>query len=297
MNPIGEFKRVNKTTSFLTITITVLLIATMSATMLISVDFDLRQINWFDFSSSLFNWLIARVTYYSVGTQIGDGEEQIKLLSSTINRYRNIIYKKKINKEFRAKIEKHNRIAKCSAYMDYVDNKLSSVKNKKRLMYWNEIKIDLMNLMPLLESDKMSEYKGKINIDTIRVKYDKLEFANIFSFGTSIRRVGEKYEFNAGLEGITRSYVQFMVTALTSFLNASLVVLEYGFTVLALYMFVFKIIMFGLGAYQGIKVGKEVILESKYAVMLNLADRTKEIITELEKEMNVALDDGLPVEA
>jgi hypothetical protein len=31
--------------------------------------------------------------------------------------------------------------------------------------------------------------------------------------------------------------------------------------------------------------------------MLNLADRTKEIITELEKELNVVLDDGLPSEA
>jgi hypothetical protein len=181
--------------------------------------------------------------------------------------------------------------------MDYVDNKLSSIKNKKKLMYWNEKKMDLMNLMPLLENDKIDEYKGKINIDTIRIKYDKLEFSNIFSFGTTIRRVGEKYEFNPALEGLSKSYLQFFVTALTSFLNASLVVLEYGFTVLALYMFVFKIIMFGLGAYQGIKVGKEVIVENKYAVMLNLADRTKEIITELEKELNVVLDDGLPSEA
>jgi hypothetical protein len=50
--------------------------------------------------------------------------------------------------------------------------------------------------------------------------------------------------------------------------------------------------MFMLGANYGIKVGKEVVLESKYIVMLNLADRTKEIITELEKELGVVLDDG-----
>lgn len=294
---MNEFRRVNKTTSFLTIVITLFLIATMGVTMLVSVDFDISQINWFDFTSSIFNWLVARVTYYNVGTQIGDGEEQIKLLSSTINRYRNIIYKKKINKEFRDKIEKHNRVAKCSAYMDFVDNKLSTVKDKKKLMYWNAIKIDLMTLLPLLETDKLEEYDGKINIDTVRVKYDKLEFANIFAYGTASQKIGEKYYFDPVLSGVARSYAQFIVTIVVSFLNASLVVLNYGFSVLALYMFVFKIIMFALGAYQGIKVGKEVILEIKYAVMLNLADRTKEILTELEKENNIVLDDGQPVEA
>jgi hypothetical protein len=294
---MNEFKRVNKTTSFLTITITLFLIATMGVTMLISVDFDITQINWFDFVSSTFNWLIARMTYYNVGTQIGDGEEQIKLLSSTINRYRNIIYKKKINKEFRDKIEKHNRVSKCSAYMDFVDNKLSTVKNKKKLMYWNSVKMNLMTLLPLLEADKLEEYTGNINIDTVKVKYDKLEFANIFAYGSASHRVGEKYYFNPALAGVTRSYAQFIVTLVASFLNASLVVLSYGFSVLALYMFVFKIIMFALGAYQGIKVGKEVILEVKYSVMLNLADRTKEILTELEKENNITLDDGQPVEA
>jgi hypothetical protein len=287
-----DFDRVGKTTKLLTSIFTFLIIAIMFVTMLATVDFNITKINWFDFTFSIFNYLIARIIYFPVGMEIAEKEENIILLSTTINRYRNIIYKKKINKEFREKIEKYNKIAKASAYIDLIDNKLSTVRNTKKLMYWNDLKVKMIELMPYLEKGDLTDYKGSINIDSVKIKYDKLEFGNIFSFGIAIRRVGEKYEFNSNIEGVNRSYIQFIFTTVISFLNASLVVLQYGFTVLSLYMFFYKIIMFMLGASYGIKIGKEVILESKYIVMLNLADRTKEIITELEKEMGVVLDDG-----
>jgi hypothetical protein len=287
-----DFDKVGKTTRLLTGIFTFLVIAIMFVTMLANVDFNISQINWFDFTFSLFNYVAARVIYFPVGIEIANKEESISLLSTTINRYRNIIYKKKINKEFREKIEKYNKIAKANAYIDLIDNKLSAVKNKQKLLYWNDLKVKMLELMPFLEKGDLTGYKGSINIDSVRIKYDKLEFGNIFSFGVAIRKIGEKYEFNAGAEGVNRSYIEFIFTALISFLNASLVVLQYGFTILSLYMFFYKIIMFMLGANYGIKIGKEVILESKYVVMLNLADRTKEILTELEKELNTVLDDG-----
>jgi hypothetical protein len=288
---MNELKRVNKTTSFLTITLTSFLFGLMFVTMLMSVNFDITQINWFDFGFAVMNWIVARSIYFPVGIDIGNGEEKIQLMVGSVNRYRNIIYKNKINKEFREKIEKHNKIAKCSAYMDFVDNKLSTVKNAKQLLKWNEIKIDLLELMPLLEKNKMADYKGKINLDTLKIKYDKLEFANIFSFGEVVRRLGEKYTFNAGREGLSRSAMPFFVTMVTSFFNASIVVMSYGFTWLSVYMFVHKIAMFSLGAFNGVKLGKEVILEDKYAVLLNITDRTKEIITELEKELGKPLEE------
>jgi hypothetical protein len=287
-----EFEKISKTTRLLTGLFTFLIIVIMFTTMLATVDFDVSQINWFDFTFSIFNYVSARMIYFPVGMEMANKEENITLLSATINRYRNIIYKKKINKEFREKIEKYNKIAKASAYIDFIDNKLSTVKNKRKLLKWNDLKVKMLELMPFLEKDNLEGYSGVINIDSIKIKYDKLEFGNIFSFGIAIRKIGEKYEFNAGVEGVNRSYIQFIFTALISFLNASLVVLQYGFTILSLYMFFYKIIMFMLGANYGIKVGKEVVLESKYIVMLNLADRTKEIITELEKELGVVLDDG-----
>jgi hypothetical protein len=288
---MNELKRVNKTTSFLTITLTSFLFGLMFVTMLMSVNFDITQINWFDFGFAVMNWIVARTIYFPVGMDIGNGEEKIQLMVGSVNRYRNIIYKNKINKEFREKIEKHNKIAKCSAYMDFVDNKLSTTKNAKQLLKWNEIKVDLLELMPLLEKDKMLEYKGKINLDTLKIKYDKLEFANIFSFGEVVRRLGEKYTFNASREGLSRTTMPFLVTMITSFFNASIVVMNYGFTWLSLYMFAHKVVMFSLGAFNGVKMGKEVILEDKYAVLLNITDRTKEIITELEKELGKPLEE------
>jgi len=287
----NEFRRVNRTTSFLTITLTIFFLGMMTVTMLMTVNFDVSNIQWFDFIFSLMNWIIARTIYFPVGTDIGNGEQQIILLSNTINKYRNIIYKHKINKQFREKLDKYNLIAKCSSYMDFIDNKLTTTKNKKQFERFNQIKQELLILMPLIENDKMQEYKGFVNLDIVKINYDKLEFANIFSFGEVKRQLGERYTFNASTEGISRSTMPFLFTSFASFFNASIVVMSYGFTVLSIYMFAFKIIMFALGAFDGIKLGKEVILQTKYAVMLNLADRTKEIITELEEDMKVILDE------
>jgi hypothetical protein len=103
--------------------------------------------------------------------------------------------------------------------------------------------------------------------------------------------LGEKYTFDAGREGLSRSTMPFLVTMITSFFNASIVVMSYGFTWLSVYMFAHKVVMFSLGAFNGVKLGKEVILEDKYAVLLNITDRTKEIMTELEKELGKPLEE------
>jgi hypothetical protein len=263
----------------------------MGVTMLMSVDFDITQINWFDFMYSLFNWVAGRVVYFPAGTEMGNSDDNVLLMVNTINRYRNIIYKKKINKEFREKIDKYNRISKCNAYMDYVDTQLNSAKPKV-VAKFSDIKLDLQDLIAHLQKDTLKDYKGKINIDSIPVKYDKLDFANIFAFGNATNTRINKYEFSPQAEGIRRSWFVFLFTAVISFFNAAVVVQEYGFTFLTLYMFLFKVVMFGLGCWNGLQLGYQVITENKYAVMLNLADRAKEILTEIETEKNVVLDDG-----
>jgi hypothetical protein len=286
-----KIRAISPTTGIVTILLTFVLIFVMGVTMLMSVDFDVQQINWFDFSYSLFNWVAGRVVYFPAGNEMGNADDSVQLMVNTINRYRNIIYKKKINKEFREKIDKHNRIAKCNAYMDYVDEKLNSAKPRIVEKY-TDIKLDLQELISHLEKNTLKDYKGKINIDSINIKYDKLEFSNIFAYGNATNTRIKKYEFSPQSEGLRRSWFQFLFTAVISFFNAAVVVQQYGFTLLTLYMFAFKVVMFGLGCYNGIQLGYQVIVENKYAVMLNLADRAKEILTEIEKDHNIILDDG-----
>jgi hypothetical protein len=287
----GKIRAISPQTGTMTILLTVLLVLVMGVTMLMSVDFNVAEVNWFDFLYSIFNWIAGRVLYFPAGNEIGNTDENVNLMVNTINRYRNIIYKKKINKEFREKIDKYNRISKCNAYMDHVDRKMNTAKRKVVEKY-TKIKLDLQELLAHIQNDTIKEYKGKINIDSIRIEYDKLEFANIFAFGNGVNSRTKKYEFSPQAEGVRRSWFQFIFTAFISFFNAAIVVQQYGFTLLTLYMFIFKVVMFGLGCYNGLRLGYEVIVEDKYAVMLNLADRAKEILTEIEKEQNIILDDG-----
>jgi hypothetical protein len=288
----NKIRAINPTTQIVTILLTVALIAVMGVTMLMSVDFNINEVNWFDFSYSIFNWVAGRVVYFPAGTEMGDADENVQLMVNTINRYRNIIYKKKINKEFREKLDKYNRISKCNAFMDYVDVKLNTAK-PKIVAKFSDVKIDLQELIQHIQNDTIKDYKGKINIDSIKIKYDKLDFSNIFAFGNATNTRINKYEFSPQSEGIRRSWFQFLFTAVISFFNAAIVVQQYGFTILTLYMFVFKLVMFGLGCWHGLRLGYQVIVDNKYAVMLNLADKAKEIITEIEKEQNIILDDGL----
>ena len=81
----------------MTILLTVLLVLVMGVTMLMSVDFNVAEVNWFDFLYSVFNWIAGRVLYFPAGNEIGNTDENVNLMVNTINRYRNIIYKKKIN--------------------------------------------------------------------------------------------------------------------------------------------------------------------------------------------------------
>jgi hypothetical protein len=286
-----KIRAISPQTGIVTGLLTFVLIFVMGVTMLMSVDFDIEQINWFDFMYSIFNWVAGRIVYFPAGTEMGSADDNVMLMVNTINRYRNIIYKKKINKEFREKIDKYNRISKCNAYMDYVDTQLNTAK-PKIVAKFTDIKLDLQDLISHLQKDTLKEYKGKINIDSISVKYDKLDFANIFAFGNATNTRINKYEFSPQAEGIRRSWFTFLFTAIISFFNAAIVVQQYGFTLLTLYMFVFKVVMFGLGCWNGLQLGYQVITENKYAVMLNLADRAKEILTEIETEKNVVLDDG-----
>jgi len=287
----GKIRAISPQTGIITLLLTSVLLLVMGVTMLMSVDFDITQINWFDFLYSLFNWIAGRVLYFPAGNEIGATDDNVVLMVNTINRYRNIIYKKKINKEFREKIDKYNRISKCNSYMDYIDSRLNSAK-PKIVAKFSEIKLDLQDLISHLQKDTLKEYKGKINIDSIRIKYDKLDFANIFAFGNATNTRINKYEFSPQAEGLRRSWFQFIFTVFISFFNAAIVVQQYGFTLLTLYMFIFKVVMFGLGCYNGLQLGYQVIVDNKYAVMLNLADRAKEMLTEIEVEKGINLDDG-----
>ena len=74
-----------------------------------------------------------------------------------------------------------------------------------------------------------------------------------------------------------------------SFMSASISILQYGFTWTALVMFVIKLVLFLMGCYNGITLGKSVIEEDKYNVLLNISDAVKEVITEVEEETGIII--------
>jgi hypothetical protein len=258
--------------------------------LLIEVNFDITQFNFYDLSFSMLNWVIGRATYFPIGFDVGMQQQDVLLVNNTLDKYRRLIFKHKMNKEFRLKLDHYNQISKAEAYMDLVDRKLMEKLSTNEIEKWETIKNDLQKLLDFLNG-KIEKYEGEINLDAVDVKYDKTTFANMFSGGLGEPKVGEKFKLNATLRGIKYTLPQFLYALFMSVVNAIMVVSEYGFRMEALFFFFVKLLMFAWGCYLGYDMGRKVATEDKYQVLLNLSTLAKEIITDLEKEHNLILDD------
>jgi hypothetical protein len=282
--------RFSRTRVFVTTTFTVLMIVIMILNLLLEVNFDFQQFNWYDLSFSMANWVVGRAVYFPIGYDIGLQYPEVTLVSNTLDKYRKIVFKNKINKEFRIKLDHYNKISKAEAYMDIVDRQLMNHKLKdKEIEKWENVKEDLQNLLDFLNS-KITEYTGEINLDSIDVKYDKTTFSNMFSGGLGDPSIGEKYELDPVARGLKYTAPQFLYALFISIVNAVMVVSEYGFKLEALFFFLIKLAMFAWGCYLGFDMGRKVATEDKYQVLLNLSTLAKEIITDLEKDLKVELD-------
>jgi hypothetical protein len=278
--------RVHPTRVWITLTVTSLMVIILILQLLLTVRFDITQLNLFSFTLSILNWLVGRITYFPIGFEMGMQEPDVLLVTNTLEKYRKIIFKYKINKEFRLKLDHHNHIAKAESYMNLIDSKLITVRDEKEHSRWEGIKDDLQNYLDFLNGKK-PEYQGKIRLDSIDVKYDKTSFANMFSGGFGEPEIGRKYEINAYTRGLKYALPQFIYMLITSLLNAVMVVTQYGFKMEALLFFIIQLVMFIVGIYHGWEMGRRIAVEDKYQVLLNLSTLAKEIITELETESKV----------
>lgn len=264
------------------------MVIVMILNLLLEVNFDIARFNWYDLSFSMANWVVGRAVYFPIGYDVGLQYPEVTLVSNTLDKYRKIVFKNKINKEFRIKLDHYNKISKAEAYMDIVDRHLMDIKNKN-IEKWENIKEDLQDLLDYLNGKK-AEYTGEINLDAIDVKYDKTTFSNMFSGGLGDPKIGEKYELDPVARGLKYTTPQFLYALIVSIVNAIMVVSEYGFKLEALFFFLIKLIMFAWGCYLGFDMGRKVATEDKYQVLLNLSTLAKEIITDLEKDLKIDLD-------
>jgi hypothetical protein len=287
--------RFSRTRVFVTTTFTVLMVIIMILNLLLEVNFDIQKFNWYDLSFSMANWIVGRAVYFPIGYDIGLQYPEVTLVSNTLDKYRKIVFKNKINKEFRIKLDHYNKISKAEAYMDIVDRQLMNIKTKN-IEKWENIKEDLQNLLDYLNG-KTQAYIGEINLDSIDVKYDKTTFSNMFSGGLGDPKIGEKYELDPVARGLKYTTPQFLYALLVSLVNAIMVVSEYGFRIEALFFFLIKLIMFAWGCYLGFDMGRRVATEDKYQVLLNLSTLAKEIISDLEKDLKLDLDSNEPTVA
>ena len=291
MNELPKLKyKFSRTRIFITSTFTSLVVILLVLNLLIEVNFDITQFNFYDLSFSMLNWVIGRATYFPIGFDVGMQQQDVLLVNNTLDKYRRLIFKHKMNKEFRLKLDHYNQISKAEAYMDLVDRKLMEKLSTNEIEKWETIKNDLQKLLDFLNG-KIEKYEGEINLDAVDVKYDKTTFANMFSGGLGEPKVGEKFKLNATLRGIKYTLPQFLYALFMSVVNAIMVVSEYGFRMEALFFFFVKLLMFAWGCYLGYDMGRKVATEDKYQVLLNLSTLAKEIITDLEKEHNLILDD------
>lgn len=282
--------RFSRTRIFITTTFTSLMVLVMILNLLLEVQFDLTQFDWYDLSFSMANWVIGRAVYFPIGYDVGLQYPEVELVSNTLDKYRKIVFRNKINKEFRLKLDHYNKISKAEAYMDLIDRKLMLKKiSEKELEMWEKAKDDLQGLLDFLNG-KIEKYEGEINLDAIDVEYDKTTFANMFSGGLGEPAVGERFQLDPIKRGFKYATPQFLYALFVSVINAVMVVAEFGFRLEALFFFLIKLLMFAWGCYLGYDMGRRVAVEDKYQVLLNLSTLAKEIITDLEKELKLPLD-------
>lgn len=289
-----NFKGVNKTKIVMPILITITLLALLFFTLLATVNYSIEDINWGDFLFSIFYWISGRMTYFPLGVEMGEQNAEVKLLERTISKYRRQIFKTKTNKAIAEKFKFKNTLSKANAYVNLLDlelNKLSdkqSVRATKKcdlLMQKREEVIDFID-----KFERKEKYRGKFNIYNVRVKYDILDFGTCFSYGNDARTVGHKYKINVHTEGVRKSVPAFIWSVFMSFMSATMSILQYGFTWTALIMFMIKLVLFLMGCYNGLTLGKNVIEEDKYNVLLNITEAVKEVITEVEEELGIKID-------
>jgi hypothetical protein len=137
--------------------------------------------------------------------------------------------------------------------------------------------------------EKGEAYKGKFNINNVKVRYDILDFGTCFSYGNKARNIGHKYKINVQGEGVKKSVPSFIWSVAMSFMSASLSIMTYGFTWMALMTFIIKLVLFLMGCYNGITLGRSVIETDKYNVLLNITEAIKETITEVEQEQGIEI--------
>ena len=288
------FKGINKLKIVMPVLITVALLLLLFLTLLATVDYSIESVNWGDFLFSIFYWVSGRLTYFPLGVEMGEQNIEVKLLENTISKYRKVIFKTKTNKLIDEKFKFRNTLSKASAYLDEIDIKLDKYSNRQskrkarlcdRLMKERELVIDFID-----KFEKKEKYRGKFNINNVRIKYDVLDFGTCFSYGNEARRKGHKYKINIQTEGVKKSVPAFLWTVFMSFMGATISVLQYGFTWMALITFVIKLLLFLMGCYNGLTLGKSVIETDKYNVLLNIAEEVKSVITEVEKEENIVID-------
>lgn len=289
-----NFKNINKTKIVMPILITITLLILLFFTLLATVNYSIQSINWGDFFFSIFYWVSGRMTYFPLGVEIGEQNQEVKLLERTISKYRNEIYKTKTNKHIADKFKFKNTLSKANAYLNVLDlelNKLSDKQSAKAIKRCDLLFKKREEVIDFIDKfEKKEKYRGKFNIDTIRVKYDILDFGTCFSYGNDARSIGHKYKINVHNEGIRKSVPAFAWSVFMSFMSASISILQYGFTWTALVMFMIKLVLFLMGCYNGLTLGKSVIEEDKYNVLLNITEAVKEVITEVEEETGIVID-------
>ena len=284
--------KVGRARVVITSLLTFLMVALMVFTLLLQVKFDITQFNWFEFTFSIINFIAGRGIYFPMGLDVGMAQPDYMLIANTLKKYRNLIIKKRVNKEFRERLKVHNQLSKCEAYLDILDNRLLSKKiTDSEVLKIEAEKSDVLRYMDFLMG-KVPEYNGALNLATLRVKYDYTTFDNMFAFGTGNRKAGSKYISHPYATGLKFSALPFIMTIFIAFANAVMVFGEYGVNTASILMFVIKLIMFAWGCYQGIQTGKRVVDEDKYPTILNLMSLGKEIITEIEIANNIVIDEA-----
>lgn len=287
-------KGVNRVKIVMPVLITITLLILLFLTLLATVNYSITDVNWGDFFFSIFYWISGRMTYFPLGMELGEQNKEVKLLENTISKYRREIFKTKTNKLIADKFKYKNTLSKAHAYVNVLDlqlNKLSNRQNKKAKIKCDAIMEKREQVIDFIDKFERGEkYKGKFNIDNIRVKYDILDFGTCFSYGNDARGIGHRYKLNVQTEGIKKSVPSFIWSLFMSFMSASMSILQYGFTWTALIVFIIKLILFLMGCYNGITLGREVIEKDKYNVLLNITQDVKEVITEVESENNIIID-------
>lgn len=287
------FKGINKTKIVMPILITITLLILLFLTLLATVNYSIEKVNWGDFFFSIFYWVSGRMTYFPLGVEIGEQNPEVKVLENTISSYRNAIYRSKTNKPVAEKFKFKNTLSKANAYLNSIDlelNKLSDRQSAKAVKRCNLLLEKREQVIDFIDKfERKEKYRGKFNIDIVRVKYDILDFGTCFSYGNDARAIGHKYKINVHNEGVKKSVPAFVWSVLMSFMSASMSILQYGFTWTALVMFVIKLVLFLMGCYNGVTLGKNVIEEDKYNVLLNISEAVKEVIIEVEEETGIKI--------